>query len=86
MEKPTGSDAKTNLFAQEKKMTMVKRARSEREDFIMNYTIRKDCEQRLKEREEAQKKASACVNHETLAPPTLPKIPPTMKGTVKLTR
>jgi len=38
--------------------------RSERENFLLNYMIRKDCERRIKEREEAQKQASVYTGNE----------------------
>ena len=46
------------------KMTVTQTKRSERDDFLMNHTIRKDCERRLKEREETQKHASVYVSNE----------------------
>jgi len=52
------------------------RKRSERDDFLLNYTIRKDCERRRAERDELQKKASAYGNNEK--PETAPS--PAVKG------
>ena len=43
---------------------MTTNKRSERENFLLYYTIRKDCERRRAEREEAQKQASACAGSE----------------------
>ena len=54
----------------ETKMTTTKK-RSERDDFLLNYTIRKDCERRRAERDELQKKASAYGNNEK--PETAPQ-------------
>ncbi|MCL2304180.1 MAG: hypothetical protein FWC43_02410 [Planctomycetaceae bacterium] len=50
-------------------MTTTKK-RSERDDFLMNYTIRKDCERRREERDELQKKVSGYVSNEK--PETVP--------------
>jgi len=38
--------------------------RSERENFLLYHTIRKDCERRRAEREEAQKQASVYTGNE----------------------
>jgi len=45
---------------------MTLKKRSERENFLLYHTIRKDCERRIKEREEAQKQASVYTSSEKL--------------------
>jgi len=44
-------------------MTTTKK-RSERDDFLMNHTISKDIERRIKEREESRKKTAVCLQSE----------------------
>jgi len=51
-------------------MTTTKK-RSERDDFLLNYTIRKDGERRRAERDELQKKATGHANNEK--PETAPQ-------------